>query len=150
MAWAVCRKKSNPLPSLRTQGYILNLSPSFLACPGHGVSDHNGIIWWLIPSHLTKNTLVAGMPCARHHRSSALSSPGCPLNTWRNNNVVITPKRRHFGVITSKWHRFAVITTSLLCNVFAGWLRLGVSRIIGLQGETREKQLLKERVPKKK
>ena len=46
----------------------------------------------------------------------------CPLNTWRNTNVVITSKRRHFDVITSKWRRFDVITTLLLRNVFAGWL----------------------------
>ena len=46
---------------------------------------------------------------------------GCatPPNTWRNDNVVIAPKRRHFDVITSKWRRFAVITTSLLRNVSA-------------------------------
>ena len=43
-----------------------------------------------------------------------------PLNTWRNTNVVITSKRRHFDVITSKWRRFDVITTLLLRNVFAG------------------------------
>ena len=43
-----------------------------------------------------------------------------PLNTWRNNNVVITSKRRHFDVITSKWRRFDVITTSLLRNVSTG------------------------------
>ena len=43
-----------------------------------------------------------------------------PLNTWRNNNVVTTSKRRHFDVITSKWRRLDVITTSLLRNVFAG------------------------------
>ena len=43
-----------------------------------------------------------------------------PLNTWRNDNVVITPKRRHFVVITSKWRHFGVITTSLLRNAFAG------------------------------
>ena len=44
-----------------------------------------------------------------------------PLNTWRNNNVVITSKRRHFDVIviTSKWRRFDVITTSLLRHVSA-------------------------------
>ena len=40
-----------------------------------------------------------------------------PLNTWRNNNVVITSKRRHFDVITSKWCRLYIITTSLLLNV---------------------------------
>ena len=45
-----------------------------------------------------------------------------PLNTWRNNDVVITSKQRHFDVITSKWRRFDVITTSLLRNVFAGLL----------------------------
>ena len=45
-----------------------------------------------------------------------------PLNTWRNNNVVITSKRRHFDVITSKWRRFDVIATLLLRNVFAGLL----------------------------
>ena len=47
-----------------------------------------------------------------------------PLNTWRNNEVVITSKRRHFDVITSKWRRFDVITTSLLrdvLNVFYEW-----------------------------
>ena len=46
-----------------------------------------------------------------------------PLNTWRNNNVVLTSKWRHFDVITSKWRRFDVIMTWLLCNVSAGvWL----------------------------
>ena len=44
-----------------------------------------------------------------------------PLNTWRNNNVVITSKRRHFDVITSKWRRCDVITTSLSRDVFAGY-----------------------------
>ena len=43
-----------------------------------------------------------------------------PLNTWRNNNVVITSKRRHFDVITSKWRRCDVITTSLSRDVSAG------------------------------
>ena len=43
-----------------------------------------------------------------------------PLNTLRNNNVVITSKRRYFDVITSKGRRFGVMTTSLLRNVFAG------------------------------
>ena len=34
-----------------------------------------------------------------------------PLNTWRNNNVVITSKRRHFDVIqmTSFWRNNDVI-----------------------------------------
>ena len=48
-----------------------------------------------------------------------------PLNTWRNNNVVITSKRRHFDAITSKWRRFDVITTWLLCNVSAGLAIMG-------------------------
>ena len=43
-----------------------------------------------------------------------------PLNTWRNNDVVIASKRRHFDVITSKWRRFDVITTLLLRHVFRG------------------------------
>ena len=43
-----------------------------------------------------------------------------PQNTWRNNTVAITSKRRHFDVITSKWRRFDVITTSLLRSVSAG------------------------------
>ena len=43
-----------------------------------------------------------------------------PLNRWRNNNVVITSKPRHFDVITSKWRRFDIITTSLLRDVSAG------------------------------
>ena len=54
----------------------------------------------------------------QHHSTSEMRSN--PLNTWRNNNVVITSKRRHFDVITSKWRCFDVITTSLLRNVFAG------------------------------
>ena len=48
------------------------------------------------------------------------TSSSFPLNTWRNNNVVITSKRRHFDVITSKWRRFDVITTSLLRDVSTG------------------------------
>ena len=43
-----------------------------------------------------------------------------PANTLRNNDVVITSKRRHFDVITSKWRRFDVITTLLLRHVFSG------------------------------
>ena len=53
-------------------------------------------------------------------RTAAGISGHLPLNTWRNNNVVTTSKRRHFDVITSKWRRLDVITTSLLRNVFAG------------------------------
>ena len=48
----------------------------------------------------------------------ALSSN--PADTWRNNDVVITSKRRHFVVITSKWRRFDFITTLLLRHVFSG------------------------------
>ena len=43
-----------------------------------------------------------------------------PANTLRNDNVVITSKRRHFDVITSKWRRFDVITTLVLRHVFRG------------------------------
>ena len=46
----------------------------------------------------------------------------CLLNTWRNSNVVITSKRRHFDVITSKWRRFDFKTTSFSRNVSAGWI----------------------------
>ena len=48
------------------------------------------------------------------------SMPLDPLNTWRNKNVVITSKRRHFDIIASKWRHFDIITTSLLRNVFVG------------------------------
>ena len=44
-----------------------------------------------------------------------------PADTLRNNDVVITSKRRHFDVITSKWRCFDVITTSLLRHVFRGF-----------------------------
>ena len=44
-----------------------------------------------------------------------------PVDTLRNNDVVITSKRRHFDVITSKWRRFDVITTLLLRHVFSGY-----------------------------
>ena len=36
-----------------------------------------------------------------------------PADTLRSNDVGITSKRRHFEVITSKWHRFNVISTLL-------------------------------------
>ena len=42
------------------------------------------------------------------------------MNIRRNDNVVITLKRCHSDVITSKWHRFVVIATSLLRNESAG------------------------------
>ena len=59
-----------------------------------------------------------------------------PLNAWRNNNVVITSKRRHFDVITSKWRRFDVITTSLLRNVSTGTVRESSShKLISLTKE---------------
>ena len=52
---------------------------------------------------------------------SVLAQP-TPADTSRNNDVVITSKRRHFDVITSKWRRFDVITTLLLSHVFSGTL----------------------------
>ena len=45
-----------------------------------------------------------------------------PADTLRNNDVVITSKRRHFDVITSKWRRFDVITTLSLRHVLSGKL----------------------------
>ena len=50
-------------------------------------------------------------------RIYAVLDPEDPL---RNNDVVITPKRRHFDVITFKWRRFVIIMTSLLRHVFRG------------------------------
>ena len=41
-----------------------------------------------------------------------------PADTLRNNDVVFTPKRGYFDMITSKWRRFDVITTLLLRHVF--------------------------------
>ena len=55
------------------------------------------------------------------HDDARTPTSGFPLNTWRNNNVVITSKRRYFDVIASKWRRFDVITTSLLRNMSAGF-----------------------------
>ena len=60
------------------------------------------------------------VPSMTSPRCLALCCFNSPLNTWRNNNVVVPSKRRHFDVITSKWRRFDVITTLLLRNVFAG------------------------------
>ena len=48
------------------------------------------------------------------------------LNTWRNNNVVMSIWR-HFDVITSKWRRFDVITTSLLRDASAESVRRGLN-----------------------
>ena len=52
-----------------------------------------------------------------------------PADTLRNNDVVITSKRRHFDVITSKWRRFDVITMYyyVMCSVvwaMVWWLQL--------------------------
>ena len=58
-----------------------------------------------------------------------------PLNTWRNNNVAITSKRRHFDVITSKWRRVDVITTSSLRNVSAGYIWRSIA--CGINGHSR-------------
>ena len=46
-----------------------------------------------------------------------------PPDKLRNNDIVNTPKRRHFEVIASKWQRFDVITTLLLRQVFGGQWR---------------------------
>ena len=43
-----------------------------------------------------------------------------PADTLRNNDVVVTSKRRRFDVITSKWRRFDVITALLFCHMFIG------------------------------
>ena len=43
-----------------------------------------------------------------------------PADTLRNNDVVITSRRRHFDVIASKWRRYYVITTLLLRHVVSG------------------------------
>ena len=54
-------------------------------------------------------------------RNSWANSRGQWFETpWRNNNIVITSKQRHFDVITSKWRGFGVITTSLSRYVSAG------------------------------
>ena len=44
-------------------------------------------------------------------------------DTLRDNDVVVKSKRCHFDVITSKWHRFHVITTLSLRHVFNGMHR---------------------------
>ena len=58
------------------------------------------------------------------------------LNTWCNNNVVITSKRRHFDVTTPKWRRFDVITMSLR-NVIPGLPvpRMGTSSLYPSQSD---------------
>ena len=105
------------------------------------------VIFWTIVFHVIKaiktgaralwisealRVLPSLRPCARLRLVQGLwpkhdlraSDPynvrALPLQTWRNTNVVITLKRRHFDVITSKWHCFDVITTSLLRSVFSG------------------------------
>ena len=71
------------------------------------------------PNIPTKNTTLIIYSCNIWQKNSLVYASVCvhPLNTWRNYNVVITSKRRHFDVVTSKWRRFYVITTSLLRNV---------------------------------
>ena len=67
----------------------------------------------LVIQAMVKNEWVSSRQVLGHY----------PLNTWCNNNVAITSKRRHFDVITSKWRRFDLMTTSLLRNVSAGYGR---------------------------
>ena len=47
--------------------------------------------------------------CLQKEVHTSFASYNTPLNTWYNNSVVITSKRRHFDVIMSKWRRFDVI-----------------------------------------
>ena len=69
--------------------------------------------WWNHNMLIIENPNSVAALCDKAERH-------VPLNTWRNNNVVITSKRRHFDVITSKLRRFDVTTMSLLRNVSAG------------------------------
>ena len=50
--------------------------------------------------------------------SLATYACGIPADTLRNNDFV-TPSKRHFEAITSKWRRFDVIPTLSLRNVFS-------------------------------
>ena len=59
------------------------------------------------------------------HQAITWSSTDFTADTLRNNDVVITPKPRHFDVFTSKWPCFDAITTLLLRRVFRGLLTIG-------------------------
>ena len=67
--------------------------------------------------HVAKNQTLSS--CGQWPNNTPRNNPP---DIWRSNNVAITSKRRHFDVITSKWRRFGVIMTSLLCNVSAAWI----------------------------
>ena len=74
----------------------------------------NSIIFDMVCREKSQSSWPAGCWWRGTHRKN--HTP----NTWRNNDVVITSKRRHCDVITSQWRRFDVITTSFLRNVSAG------------------------------
>ena len=74
--------------------------------------------------------LIASIAPANDYPVSVKTSQfpcSTPADTPRNNDVVITPKRRHFDVITSKWRRFDVITTLLLRHVFGATCLVTIS-----------------------
>ena len=60
-----------------------------------------------------------------------------PTDTLRNNDVVITWKRRHFDIITSKRRHFDVIMTLFLRHVFSGISKHTISTNDGLQEANR-------------
>ena len=51
-----------------------------------------------------------------------ISADYYPAGTLCNDGVVITLKRHHFDVMTSKWRRFDVTTTLLLHHIFGGYM----------------------------
>ena len=103
-------------------------------------ASENEITFWIKgPSHLRVKQTMSESGCGFGNPLVSLSLLGSPspcvitlcvlfhngnypLNTWHNNNVVITWKRRHFDVITSRWRRVDVKATSLLRNMCAGYL----------------------------
>ena len=90
--------------------------------------------WWLLFNHVhifylyaikigelwIKYFIQHSISACLLYTYTCCSELGTPLNTWRNNNVVIQSQRPHSNVITSKLRRFGVITTSLLRNVSDG------------------------------
>ena len=85
-----------------------------------------GLVWSVFPwtggGGVKHNKLIQLNACSleqfkllavSNNCSCLLAIWTCLPNTRRNNNVLITPKRRRFDVITSKWRRFDVITMPL-------------------------------------
>ena len=90
-------------------------------------TKHCASHWWLCIQEPTSNISTESLStfkCVPAKKIIICNADAVPADTLRNNDVIITSKRRHFDVITSKLRRFHVITMLLLRHKFGGILQV--------------------------